>query len=265
MKSTGSIFNIILPLRLSRKATVALALPALLSTLNCPLSIAHAQGTAFSYQGRLNDGGSPANGSYDLTFALFDASSAGSQAGNTITNAGMGVTNGLFTVLLDFGNPFTGPPRWLEIGVRPNSGGDFTTLNPRQALTPTPYSVMANTASSLLGTLPAAQLSSTIPMADLPAAVVTNGATGLALTGTFSGDGAGLTGISGSSIQSGTIGSTQLADGVGVVSLGGIVLSATASNASLTTAGFVLFTTNSPVTVNNWTEATAAPPVYPAV
>src|SRR5262249_10603181 len=30
------------------------------------------QTTAFTYQGRLNDGGNPANGSYDLQFSLYD-------------------------------------------------------------------------------------------------------------------------------------------------------------------------------------------------
>ena len=34
---------------------------------------ANAAGTAFTYLGRLTDGGSPANGVYDFLFALFDA------------------------------------------------------------------------------------------------------------------------------------------------------------------------------------------------
>jgi hypothetical protein len=33
-------------------------------------------GTAFTYQGRLTDGGTPANGTYDLRFRLFNAPSA---------------------------------------------------------------------------------------------------------------------------------------------------------------------------------------------
>jgi hypothetical protein len=44
----------------SRHLFLTLALLAL-STLNLQLSTAHAQGSAFSYQGRLNDGGSPTN------------------------------------------------------------------------------------------------------------------------------------------------------------------------------------------------------------
>src|SRR5436190_24156667 len=37
-----------------------------LSTINSQLSTLLAQGSAFTYQGRLNDGASPANGLYDL-------------------------------------------------------------------------------------------------------------------------------------------------------------------------------------------------------
>src|SRR5256885_12369926 len=38
----------------------------LLSTLNSQLSTVLAQGTAFTYQGRLNNGANPATGSYDM-------------------------------------------------------------------------------------------------------------------------------------------------------------------------------------------------------
>ena len=116
---------------------------------------AFAQGTAFTYHGRLHDNDSPANGSYDLTFSVFDAPNVGNQVGSPLTNTPVGVTNGLFTALLDFGSGiFTGPDRWLEMGVRTNGVGDFTTLNPRQRLTPTPYAIMANAASNLLGHFP---------------------------------------------------------------------------------------------------------------
>ncbi len=156
---------------------------------------AFAQGTAFNYQGRLNDNGAPANGGYDLSFALFSSSNGVGQVGGTLTNLNTGVTNGLFAVTLDFGpGVFTGANVWLQIGVRTNGATVFTPLAPLQPILPAPYAVMANTASNLLGTLPAAQLSGTVPVAQLPAVMVTNGATGVTLTGTFSGDGAGLTG-----------------------------------------------------------------------
>jgi hypothetical protein len=76
----------------------------LLGALNSQLSTAHAQGTAFTYQGRLNDGGSPASGSYDLQFGLWSAASGPAQLGSTLTNVATAVSNGLCTVTLDFGS-----------------------------------------------------------------------------------------------------------------------------------------------------------------
>lgn len=100
-------------------------------------------GTAFSYQGSLNDGGNPANGKYDLTFKLYNAASGGSQVG-AVTASDVSVSNGVFTTHLDFGNVFDGQAYWLEISVRPgNSGGNFTTLNPRQPLFAVPYAMFA--------------------------------------------------------------------------------------------------------------------------
>ena len=40
-----------------------------------------AQGTAFTYQGRLNDGANPASGIYDLRFTIYDAVNNGAAAG----------------------------------------------------------------------------------------------------------------------------------------------------------------------------------------
>ena len=159
-----------------------LALVSILSAIACRPSVAQVQGTAFSYQGRLNTGGGPANGSYDLTFALFNSSSGMGQVGATLTNLNLGVTNGLFLVTLDFGSGiFTGANLWLQIGVRTNGAASFTTLLPRQPILPAPYAVMANSASNLLGALPVAQLSGTVPLAQLPVSVLTNNENGVAL------------------------------------------------------------------------------------
>jgi hypothetical protein len=148
-----------------------LALLALAFTFNHQLSTAHAQGTAFTYQGRLSAGGNPASGVYDLSFALYDAASGGTQHGLTVSATAVGVTNGLFTVTLDFGNQFSGSALWLDISVRTNGAVNYTELSPRQPLTPTPYAI---TAENLDGTLPASQLSGTVPLAQIPSAVVTN-------------------------------------------------------------------------------------------
>ncbi|MCK4451743.1 MAG: hypothetical protein KAX26_14250, partial [Anaerolineae bacterium] len=110
-----------------------------------PLRPQDAVGTVFTYQGRLTDGGSPANGEYDFQFELYDAASGGAQVGSMVPKENTAVTDGLFTVELDFGSGiFTGDARWLEIGVRPGaSAGAYTTLTPRQALTATPYALYA--------------------------------------------------------------------------------------------------------------------------
>ena len=161
-----------------------LALLALLAGL-LPL---HGQGTAFTYQGRLNSATGPATGSYDLRFGLYDAASSGTQVGTTLTNSATAVTNGLFTATLDFGNQFSGANRWLEIAVRTNGGTVFNTLAPRQPLTPSPYSVFASAA----GSVAAANLSGTVALAQLPAGLVTNGSS---FSGAFTGNGAGMTNV----------------------------------------------------------------------
>ncbi len=123
---------------------VALALTSALQT-------AHGEdlGTAFTYQGQLKEGGTPADGTYDFLFRLFDSAmdggGGGTQVGGDVTVDGLAVTDGLFTVELDFGDTvFGGQARWLEIGVRSfGPGGPYTTLLPRQPLTAAPYAQYA--------------------------------------------------------------------------------------------------------------------------
>jgi hypothetical protein len=124
----------------------------MLSTLNSQLSTLHAQGTAFTYQGRLNASGALANGSYDLTFTLFATNTSGVAIAGPVTNTAVGVTNGLFTTLVDFGSgAFTGTSNWLAIAVSTNAANSFSTLAPRQQVTPTPYALVAESANSLPG------------------------------------------------------------------------------------------------------------------
>src|SRR5208282_881548 len=120
------------------------ALLLLLSTLNPQLSTVHAQGTAFTYQGRLQNNGSPASGTYNLTFSLYTINTGGTAVAGPVTNTAVSVTNGLFTAMIDFGpGVFTGTNAWLEIGVETNGASTFITLAPRQQLTPTPYAIFA--------------------------------------------------------------------------------------------------------------------------
>jgi len=179
------------------------------------------QGTAFMYQGRLNDNGSPANGNYDLRFSLFDAFTNGNAISVPQTNSAVPVASGVFTTNIDFGPVFTGNSYWLQIGVRTNgNAGPFTLLFPRQPLLPVPYAIFANTASNLLGTLSATQLIGTLPSAQVSGTYggsvnftnVTN-----AFIGKFSGNGSNLTSLNGSQITSGTVADARLSGNVALL------------------------------------------------
>jgi formylglycine-generating enzyme required for sulfatase activity len=106
-------------------------------------------GTVFTYQGLLNSGGAAVNGTADLTFTLYDAASGSNPVGTSNVGNDMWISNGVFTVALDFGpSAFNGTARWLEIAVRPGaSTGAYTKLTPRQALTAAPFALYSANAS----------------------------------------------------------------------------------------------------------------------
>jgi hypothetical protein len=143
--------------------------------------------TTFTYQGRLTDGGSPANGAYDLRFILYDAESGGAQVGATVTKDDVPVANGLFTVDLDFGaNAFRGDARWMEIAVRPGtSTGTYTVLSPRQPVSPAPYALFAAAAGSLKVPLTVTGTSAGVPFTteNLGLVTVNQQGTGIAVAG----------------------------------------------------------------------------------
>ncbi len=109
------------------------------------VTVADPVGTAFTFQGQLKDNGVPLNEPADFRFVLWDALSDGNPIGAMVPANGVAVANGLLTVELDFGaSAFGGAARWLEISVRsPAGSGFFTTLDPRQPVTPTPYALYA--------------------------------------------------------------------------------------------------------------------------
>jgi hypothetical protein len=114
------------------------------------LLMAYAQTSEFSYQGNLKNGANPATGNHDFEFALYDAVSGGNQVGSTVTVDNVFVTNGIFSVKLDFGDQFPGANRFLEVRVRQSGQPGITTLSPRQSLTSAPYSIKSLTADSAL-------------------------------------------------------------------------------------------------------------------
>jgi hypothetical protein len=128
---------------------------AALALVELHFSVVRAQGTAFTYQGRLQNNGIYANGVFNLTFTLFSAPTGGSAAAGPVTNSAVSVTNGFFTVPVDFGpGVFIGTTNWLEIAVATNGANTFSTLAPRQPLTPVPNAIFAESvnAAGLTGT-----------------------------------------------------------------------------------------------------------------
>lgn len=177
---------------------------------------AFAQGTAFSYQGRLSDGGSPANAIYDFRFGVYNQVTNGLIVGPMVTNSAVPVTNGLFVVTLDFGpNIFTGTNLWLDIAVRATNVSTFTALAPRQPILPVPYAIFATTASNVLGAVSAAQLSggTTNQVSFTNVNNVFNGI----FTGSYSGNGAALTNLNASNLASGTVADARLSSNVALL------------------------------------------------
>ena len=154
------------------KKNLIINLAILISALSFAAT-AFAQTSAFTYQGKLNDGGSPVGGVYQFQFKLYDAASGGNQVGQPLTDISATVSGGVFAVSLDFGAAaFDGSDRFLEVGARMYGSSDpYTILNPRYAITSTPYAIrsfkaeqasFANTAATAgnttnLGGVPAAQ------------------------------------------------------------------------------------------------------------
>jgi len=141
---------------------------ALLVSVILTYGVAAGQDTAFTYQGKLSSANSPATGMFDLIFRLALDPNGSSYAGSPVVAGGLQVTDGLFSTAIDFGpGLFNGTQYWLEVDVRAHGATDFTAMSPLQPLSQVPYAVMANSASNLLGTLPASQVVGSLPSSQL--------------------------------------------------------------------------------------------------
>ena len=170
-------------------------------TLLCVNNSLRAQGTAFTYQGQLQNNGSPVNGLYDFRFQL-DADPLGDTVLDTVLSNAIPVSNGLFTITIDFGAGwFNGSNYWLEVAVRTNNPGNtlgYTSLTPLQKLTPTPYAEFATTASNVSGTVAAEQLSGTISNSLLPPNPAISGTI---TANAFAGNGANVTNVNAAALD----------------------------------------------------------------
>lgn len=133
-----------------RARAIALALLAG-TTLATQVASAQLISPAFSYQGKLEEAGAPANGSYQFYFELYAASTGGSALANYGTAAApavLNVQNGLFNTDLIFpAIQFGDADRFLQVYVRAVGAPTYTPL-PRQRLSPTPF---ANFSSNTRG------------------------------------------------------------------------------------------------------------------
>ena len=171
-------------------------------------------GTVLTYQGHLDQAGvssggigqqsassEPVTGIRDFRFSLWDAVTNGNLVSTTQTVSAVSVSNGLFTVALDFGaGAFNGDARWLEIGVRTNGSGAFTELAPRQEAPLMPYALYAAeagnvAATNFTGIVPDSQLSTNVALLNSSANFI-----GAVTAVSFTGSGGGLTNLNWSNI-----------------------------------------------------------------
>jgi Chaperone of endosialidase len=171
--------------------------------------------TTFTYQGKLTDGGQPANGTYDLRFRLYTAATGGTSLGSDNCRDNVQVADGLVTASLDFGDVFaSGQDRWLEVAVRADatvgncSGGTYTTLTPRQELTGAPTSVGLRLPFNGTATSP------------YPVVMLQNFGTGQALFGVASTDRQAITGWSGGLQGTGVFGQNNTYQSTGALGQG---------------------------------------------
>jgi hypothetical protein len=97
-------------------------------------------------------------------------------------------TNGLFTTVVDFGAAFAGTSNWLQNAVSTNGANAFTTLAPRQQLTPVPYAI---TAENVAGGGIAGSYTNAITLNN----------SHHNFTGTFTGNGAELTNVNAAALN----------------------------------------------------------------
>lgn len=168
----------------SRSALLLIALAAATSLFTPVAALAQPLGTAFTYQANLTSNNLPASAPIDVRFRLFTAAIGGTQIGSTIQLSNITPTNGQFSASLDFGAVFSTNRTYLEVQVSPASLNSYTTLTPRQEITPTPvaqHAISATSAATLngqpssffqnasnitTGTVPDARLSTNVPRLD---------------------------------------------------------------------------------------------------
>ncbi len=181
-----------------------------------------------TYQGVLEDGGGPVNGLFDMEFRIFDSASSGSSLAPEVIVDDVQVSNGVFSAILDFGDaPFDGSALWLEIRLRRDGASGMNILEPRQAISPTPYALQALMVDSN-------SVSSTN--------IVNNSVTAADIASNA---------VTASEIATNAVGLAELADGAvdaGAVSLPLFLTGANSGNAELLQSGVLVGINSAPTT-----------------
>ncbi len=108
-------------------------------------------GSSFTYQGRLIKNGQPVSDTCALSLSLWDSANGGGFLNSNTFNS-TPISNGLFTVQLDYGaTAFAGDARWIETAVRCTGDANYITLSPRTKLTATPYAIYSLNSWALSG------------------------------------------------------------------------------------------------------------------
>ena len=236
----------------------------ILRTLGLSLALAAAATTfgqvpgLISHQGKVTVGSTNYTGTGRFKFGLVNAVGNTTYWSNDGTSSGgaepaaavsLAVAHGIFSVTLGDTNVanmsqtipasgFSTDAVYLRVWFDDSVNGSQL-LTPDRRITSVAYALKATTAASA-DAVAATAITGTFGLGQLPGAVVTNTATGITLGGTFSGSGAGLTGLPFSALPA-----VPLTNNQSGVTLGGLT---TVNNLSVTATNFVntLIVTNPP-------------------
>lgn len=136
---------------------------ALLALLVAP---ALAAADRLSFQGRIADGESAADGIFDIEIRYFPAPVGGSQIGLTQSFVAEPVDDGRFTLMIA---PPAMQPAWIDVAIRRSGTGTYVALSPRGELKPVTRARSAQIAAVAENVAPGSIVSASVAPSSLTA------------------------------------------------------------------------------------------------